>query len=141
MRTTSGAAFTRGDDSYSAQFWFARHAHECEAEARRRESREVFRHLREAPIDHATRIRIRDVARIDGKQRQYTGAVLRLETSHGFIVMDGTGNHVFFHRSDSPANHWSELAAEKRVTFGIGYTMGGPKGIDVSASSLASKLG
>ena len=124
-------AFTRQDENYSAQFWFARHAYESMDENRRRESREVFQYLRSAPIDHNIRVRIHDIARRDGERRTFTGTVLRIESSHGFITIDGTGDSIFFHRSDSSEDSWRALSIQMRVSFGIGYTMGGARGINV----------
>ena len=109
-------AFNQGDDNYSAQFWYARHAYESGDGERQREARDVFRWLRAASIDHDSCVKIRDVAHRDGVRRTFTGAVLRLETSHGFINVDGTGDRVFFHRTSAAALRWTP--AQRRLPKG-----------------------
>lgn len=119
-------AFTKGDSNYEAQFWFARYAFESTNEAEHKESKEVFRQLRNAPIPNEVRSQVRDILRMpSGSNRNFTGTITRIEWTHGFVQRDGKGDWVFFHRSNTPEDLWPRLASGTRVSFEIGFNFSG----------------
>jgi tetratricopeptide (TPR) repeat protein len=131
-------AFTRWDTNYESQFWFARYAWELGTNDSKNEAKEVFRHLREAPVPHSERIQIRDVIRTAERPIEYLGTVARVESTHGFVKLDGSGEWVFFHRSDVPENVWADLTSERRVGFHLGFSLGGLRAIKVWLEGDAS---
>lgn len=123
--------FTRWDSNYDSQFWFARFAWEVGSEELKTEAKEVFRHLRDAAVPHSERVRIRDLMMTGGQAIEYFGAVARLETSHGFLRIDGTGDWIFCHKNDVPETAWQDLRTERRVAFHLGFSLGGPVAINI----------
>lgn len=124
-------AFTRWDTNYESQFWFARFGWELNTNDSKAEAKEVFRHLREAPVPHSERLGIRDVIRTTGHSTGFLGTVVRVESTHGFIRLDKSGDWIFFHKDDVEGNVWADLASERRVGFNLGFSLGGPRAINV----------
>ncbi|MGD9852155.1 MAG: SIR2 family protein [Nitrospirales bacterium] len=124
-------AFTRWDTNYESQFWFARYAWELGTNESKAESKEVFRHLREAPMPHSGRIEIRDIMKNAGHSLDFFGTVTRVESTHGFIRLDNSGDWVFFHQNDVLENYWGNLAGERRVRFHLGFSLGGLRAFNV----------
>ncbi len=131
-------AFTRWDSNYESQFWFARYAWELGTNDSKAESKEVFRHLREAPVPHSERIEIRDIIRTAERWFDFFGTVARVESTHGFVKLDNSGDWVFFHQHDVPADVWPDLASERRVGFNLGFSLGGLRAINVWLEGDAS---
>lgn len=124
-------AFTRWDSNYESQFWFARFAWEVGTDELKTEAEEVFRHLRGIALPHSERVRIRDVIKVSGQQMQFLGSVARIESTHGYVRLDGSGDWIFFHRNNTIGNVWDDLSSEKRVRFRIGFSLGGAVAIDI----------
>jgi len=119
-------AFTKWDDNYEGQFWFGRYYYESDDVDKQTESKEVFRHLRSAPIEHDKRIRVRDWIRESASKKQFTGSIVKMEPSHGFVIVDGRGDRIFFHKSNTENDIWPSLSSRMRVIFNIGFSFGGP---------------
>ncbi len=120
-------AFTSGDNNHEAQFWYARYAFESDDAQKRREAKDIFRRLRNVPMGHGARIRVRD--RIsNGAQAPslFTGTVSRVEVAHGFVSADGRGEDIFLHSNDFDGASWEGLKRGSRVAFHIGFNFGGP---------------
>ena len=124
-------AFTKWDNNYESQFWYARYAFESSKDEEE-ESKEVFRYLRNVALSHRERTRTRDVIGGFENPTRFSGTILRLEASHGFVIVDGRGNVIFFHENDVLDGAWKELASEMRVSFSIGFSLRGPKGLRVT---------
>lgn len=124
-------AFTKWDSNYESQFWYARFAYESNNPEDVRESREVFKHLREVPILYKDRARVQDAIGGLAKPQKFSGTVSRMEAKHGFSAIDGTAKWIFFHESDVKVD-WSRLTTGSRVIFGIGFTLRGPKAINLT---------
>ena len=115
-------AFSKWDDNYEAQFWYARYSFESSEGSRRDESKEIFRRLRKVPMKHEDRVRIRSEIRRGGQLEMFTGSIERLETRHGFIRLDGTGEFLFVHKNEVKTEIWERLHMGERVSFNIGFT-------------------
>ena len=118
-------AFSKWDDNHEAQFWYARYSFESPEVNRRGESKEIFQRLRQVPMRHEDRVRIRAEVRRGGQLQVFTGSIERLEPSHGFIRVDGTGEPLFVHKNEVKAEIWRGLRVGERVSFNIGFTYGG----------------
>jgi len=124
-------AFTKWDHNYESQFWYARFAFESKDSAKVRESKEVFRHLREIPMSYEDRIRVQDAVGGLSHPRQFSGTIIRVEATHGFVSIDGRGDWVFFHETDVAEGVWDRLSSGVRVIFAIGFSLRGPKALNL----------
>ena len=124
-------SFVNGDNNYESQFWFARFAYESKDADDVSLSREIFRKLRQVPMKHDARIRVRDAIGGMTSPQVFAGHVARLESAHGFIAADGRWDWVFLHTSDIDRQLWDELGSGDRVTFSVGFNFRGPKALDV----------
>ncbi len=124
-------AFTKWDHNYESQFWYARFTFESRDSGKVRESKEVFRHLREVPMSYDDRIRVRDAVGGLGDPKQFFGTITRVEATHGFVSIDGRGDCVFFYETDVASGVWNHLSSGTRVVFAIGFTLRGPKALGV----------
>jgi thioredoxin-like negative regulator of GroEL/cold shock CspA family protein len=124
-------AFTKWDRNYESQFWYARFAFESSDREKYRESKEVFKHLREIPLPYNDRSRLRDALGGLRTPRQYSGVIARIEAIYGFVSIDGRGDWVFFHENDVIEDIWGYLTSGTRVIFNIGFSLGGPKALNL----------
>ena len=120
-------AFSKWDSNYETQFWFARFAFESVDPDLDSLSRDVFRRLRQVPMRHDARVRVRDMVGGMDSPKQFSGAVSRLEGAHGFVALDGTGTWIYFRREDVGERLWKDLVEGDRVSFSIGFNYRGPK--------------
>ncbi len=116
-------AFTKWDDNYEAQFWFARFAFESASEEDRADSKETFRRLREVSLGHETRVKERDYAGGVTGPVTFYGRIVRKEYTHGFIEREGAGDWIFFHRRQTEA--WDSLSLGNRVSFQLAFSFNG----------------
>jgi cold shock CspA family protein len=124
-------AFTKWDDNYEAQFWYARYAFESEDSDRRLEAKLIFRRLRDVPMRSDARHRVRDRITVDAQPKRIKGTVARMQFGFGFITTDGRGDTIFFHRNDIDDTTWDDLVDGSRVAFEIAFTFGGPLAVQV----------
>ena len=125
-------AFNKWDQNHESQFWFARFAFESKDSNMVAESKETFRHLRSVPISHEERVRVRGVVEDQSGPRIFSGTVTRIQAAHGFVSVDGRGDYLFFHETDVGDDVWRHLSSGTRVVFTIGFTMGGPKALELN---------
>ncbi len=125
-------SFSKWDGNHDSQFWFARFTFDSPREEDRVNSREVFRHLGNVPMPHEERVRIRDAIGGLDEPKEFSGTITRIEASHGFAAMDGSGDWVFFHNQDLPDPElWANLAPGSRVVFSVGFCLRGPKALSL----------
>jgi tetratricopeptide (TPR) repeat protein len=127
-------AFTQGDQNFEAQFWFARYAFEARDTKDREESRKLFRRLRDIPMAHEDRHRIRDQIIVNDRPTYFQGSVAKIEAVHGFIERDGIGDWLFFHRNNMDEEFWDTLRPRMRVAFNIGFSYAGVRALNVEAT-------
>lgn len=121
-------AFTEGDRSYYAQFWYARQLY---MNGNIPESQSRFRALRDCPMDPETKRRPRGVIIENNAPRLYSGRISKLESTYCFIMRDGTNDSVFLHTANTDEDTWGRLASNIRVRFAIGFTFHGPTAVQV----------
>jgi len=124
-------SFTKWDDNYESQFWYARFVFESNDPEIVRESKEVFKHLRDIPMSYEERIRVRDAVGGKNDPRQFSGTITRVEATHGFVSIDGRSDWVFFHETDVAEGAWDGLSSGGRVVFAIGFSLRGPKALNL----------
>jgi cold shock CspA family protein len=125
-------AFSKGDQNYYAQFWYARYLFESNDSEKVNESKRLFSHLRDkAPIQYESRIKVRDCVKDNRTNKLFLGTISRLEAEHGFVVVDGRGDNIFFHRNDINDSIWACLKAGFRIYFNIGFTFSGPIAVEI----------
>jgi tetratricopeptide (TPR) repeat protein/cold shock CspA family protein len=131
-------AFTKWDYNYESQFWYARFAFESNDLEMVQESKEVFKHLRDIPMSYEERIRVRDAVGGQSDPRQFFGTITRVEATHGFVSIDGRGDWVFFHETDVAERVWDHLSSGTRVIFAIGFSLRGPKALDLRLEGVTA---
>lgn len=119
-------SFVKWDSNYEAQFWYARYSFDSEDRDKRIEAKEIFQRLRSARIPHAARTRVRDEITDKGIPKTFSGVIDRIESNHGFIIADRTGEKIFFHRQNVDDLTWERLKRGGRIEFRIGFNFGGP---------------
>jgi tetratricopeptide (TPR) repeat protein len=130
-------AFIKGDHNYQSQFWYARFAFESKDSEKIRESKEIFKYLRETPMAYEERIRIQDAVGGLNSPRQFSGTISRVEATHGFLTTDGSGDRLFFHETDVVGGVWDRLISGTRVIFAIGFNLRGPKAYDLRIEGVS----
>jgi hypothetical protein len=121
-------SFTHGDSNYDAQLLFARQLYIRGDTAA---AKERFRALAGAKIGPDIRDRVRYPL-----ETQFSGRIVRLEATYGFVVRDGLGDWVFLHRYNANATLWNRLTVGTRLRFRVGFTMKGPAAIEVALENV-----
>ena len=119
--------FTPGDQNHDAQFWYGRYLYEA---ARLEESLGIFATLRKVPLPYDLRKKIRSVLNENGSPKDFTGRVMRTESTYAFLRRDGPGDGIFTH-ADEVRCPMSDLNANLRVVFNIGFNFWGSVALNV----------
>lgn len=122
-------AFTKWDDHYDAQFWYARYAFMSTNVEKHQESVEVFAHLREQRFKYEDRFKIRDVMMDGGHRATIGGEIVTVFTNYGFVRLDRSGYEVIFHRDHTDHDTWPNLSSGTHVQLQIGFAYAGPQTI------------
>lgn len=129
-------AFRPGDRNWLARFWYATCEYltgDLDAMGR---AKEQFEALRSVQLAHEERVKVRAVARAaDGSPAHYTGVVVRLSGTHGFVRRDQAGDQLFMHQSEVAGIPWQGVKPGMRVAFQLGFTAQGPVACGVSLES------
>jgi tetratricopeptide (TPR) repeat protein len=133
-----GRAFSKGDQNYSAQFWYGRYLFESSESAKINESKSLFQRLRYEAIRYEVRLKVHDYIKDDHGNKLFFGRILSLQTEHGFVVVDGRGDEIFFHKNDIETDIWNSLHTSSRITFNIGFTFSGPIAINIGLESIGN---
>ncbi|MCZ7601383.1 MAG: SIR2 family protein [Melioribacteraceae bacterium] len=128
-------SFTKWDSNYEAQFWFARYAFESFSEDNIKESKVVFKKLRNARIAHNVRIKIKDTIKNEsGENKVFKGTLKSKEYTFGFIQVEGFGVDVFTHIEHLDDELWANLRENQMVEFNIGFNFGGAIALNIKPS-------
>ena len=120
-------SFTDGDSNYDAQLRYARQlyiAGDIE------DAKKRFRALAAAKVAPHVRGLMRYP--LEG---WFSGRIVRLEATYGFVVKDGIGDWVFVHRSDVNPDLWPSLRIGSRVRFQVAFRMQGPAARNLTTES------
>jgi cold shock CspA family protein len=125
-------AFSKWDQNYYAQFWYARYLFESNDSEKLNESKIIFSRLRaKAPIKYESRVKVRDYIKDNRGNKLFLGTISRLEAEHGFVIVDGRGDNIFFHRNNIDDTTWASLKTRSRISFNIGFTFSGPIAVEI----------
>jgi tetratricopeptide (TPR) repeat protein len=127
-------SFAKWDNNFEAQFWFARYGFESDNPDDMKDAKEVFRTLREVPMQHASRVAIRDKISRSNVPVRFSGTVTRKEAQHGFVARDGSGDWIFFHIADHPDETWRKILPRTRMAFEIGFSLAGVRALTIDTA-------
>ncbi|MBD3351282.1 MAG: hypothetical protein GF364_07325 [Candidatus Lokiarchaeota archaeon] len=125
-------SFTKWDENYESQFWYARFLYESDQIENIKEAKEIFRHLRNTPFSIEQRTQIKDISGGVESPKVYHGKVLRVEATHGFVTIDGRSDDIFFHKNQIELDTWNRLIFGKRVQYQMGFSLNGPTAIKMT---------
>ena len=115
-------AFTEGDPNVEAQFWYARQLY---VNGKISDAQHRFHKLKSLPINPTIKRSIRGTIQGHGEDETFTGRVERLESDYGFVIRDGTADHVFLHISNIEQAVWGDLNRGTRIKFSLGFNFWG----------------
>ena len=122
-------SFTKGDQNYEAQFWYARQAFLTGKTA---EAESIFQLLRQAAMPPALRNEVRGIIVDDrGRTKVYVGEVMKVDDAYMFVRCAEFSDNVFIHRTRAPEGEWAHFRRGDRVMFTVGFNMRGPTGATV----------
>jgi hypothetical protein len=121
-------SFTKGDNRYFAQLWYARCLFILNQLA---EAKEIFDFL--SSVNIAPEIKRNLVGKLKRNNRHqfFEGIITKVEISHGFIKRDGLGDFIYFFRYDDDYE-WDKFIRNKRVSFIIGFNYYGPVALSIN---------
>lgn len=128
-------SFTEGDSNYTAQFYYARFLY---LEGDYNDASQIFRTLGEANIDTRIKKEPRGIVKEDDVLKRYTGTIIKLESSYGFIIRDAYQDKIFTHRLHNKQSDWQKLATQMRVSFELVFNYRGPCAIHVNIEEKPS---
>lgn len=123
-------SFTKGDNRFQAQFWYARTMYligEIE------ESRQIFDELSKVKVPHSIKNLPRAKVRINGNLLRYKGVISLIESQYGFIKKDKTSDEIFFYKyhNKSSENAWKLLSKNKGISFNLAFNFKGPIAVNI----------
>ena len=59
------------------------------------------------------------------KMELFTGTILKVEVSYGFVKRDGLSDDLFFYRFENDSLDWEQLKRGQKVSFKIGFNYKG----------------
>jgi tetratricopeptide (TPR) repeat protein len=122
-------AFSPGDKSYQAQFWYAREL--CLVD-RYDEARPIFTTLSEASVPYYEKTQVRGrVLDADGVARRFNGTIAAVRPSYAFVQCEAPKIRVFVPLSDVSSISSDELIEGFPLSFDLAFTLRGPIAIDV----------
>jgi cold shock CspA family protein len=123
-------SFTKGDQNYEAQFWYARQAFLM---GKLEEANEIFRTLRNANVTPTLRNAVRaPILDEEGRSRVYIGEVVSLEDAYMFVRCPDFAENIFVHRSRVEDAVWRQFSRGARVAFTVGFSMRGPTAASIN---------
>jgi len=120
-------AFTKGDTRYEAQFWYARSMYLSGEEGK---AKEIFRNLSTARMSPYAKNKIRGIVNSKENMIEFSGIIVRQESSYAFIQRNKYGDDIFFYH-DFSINNWDNFKIGTRVVFNLAFNYKGPICINV----------
>ncbi|WP_439600723.1 SIR2 family protein [Devosia sp.] len=116
-------SFATGESNRQAQFWYAR---QLSIAKRIDESKELFSALSDAAIPFREKTEVRGrILGPEGTPQRFSGAVVSLGETYGFVQCDLLDQAIFFPFGDVPAPGVDYLWVGTSVTFQVGFTLRG----------------
>lgn len=122
-------SYTKGDASYSNQFW---HARQLFVNGKITESQRLFRALRSARVPPDVRNKLRgSLLASNGPTIRYQGRVERLEATYALVSRIDAKEWAFLHRTRVRRGEWDRLERYTPVNFRLAFTYNGLAAFDV----------
>jgi len=123
-------SFTKGDNRYQAQFWYARTMYligEIE------DAKQIFNDLSKVKTTQSIKNMPRAKVRKEGDLIRFKGVISTIESQYGFISRDKFGDDIFFYKyqNKSSENIWSSLTKNRRVSFNLAFNFKGPIAVNI----------
>jgi len=123
-------SFTKGDNRYQAQFWYARTIYligEIE------DAKQIFNDLSKVKTTQLIKNMPRAKVRKNGDLIRFKGIISTIESQYGFINRDKIGDDIFFYKYQNKhsENTWNSLAKNKRVSFNLAFNYKGPIAVNI----------
>ena len=121
-------SFTKSDNNYEAQFWYAR---ELFLQGEFAQAISQFNYIH-ANAPGRFRQRTNAVVKTSSEARRYAGRLERKEEGYAFLAVEQMAQYrVFAARAESDIEVWETLNLGDRVTFELGFTRRGPRACSV----------
>lgn len=121
-------SFTEGDSNYIAQFWYARAIYMMNEFD---DANKIFKTLSNLNIDSRIKKSLRAVIKDGETDTIYTGVIIHLESSYGFISRDGTQDNIYCYHAFTIKDNWESLKSNDRISFSMGFNYHGPIAINI----------
>jgi hypothetical protein len=122
---------TEGDSRYQAQFWCARSLFlNNQAE----EAKKIFSRLKNLAIDPVVKHSARGTITENGKAITYSGRIVMLEASYGFVRRELYGDDIYLSKFESNTL-WSSLKPGMPIKFNVGFNYKGPVAINIKLNN------
>ena len=122
-------SFTRGDNNYMAQFWFAR---QLFCMNKHDDAKELFDDLRLYQLPMTIKNEPRGIVKGEKK----TGVIVSKESTYAFISIYGIKKDSFCHSQFVEELQWEQCNVGDRVIFDLAFNFKGPVCINVEKAKL-----
>lgn len=122
-------SFTKGDNRYQAQFWFARTLYLL---GETDEANTIFDILKEVSLPPKIKSRPYGKVRQNGNLVLFKGSIYKIESNFGFLSRDAIGDQLFFYRYEGTHDKiWDQLYIGTRVTFHLAFNYKGAIAVNI----------
>ena len=121
-------SFTEGDSNYIAQFWYGRTIYLMNEFD---DANKIFKTLSNLNLDSRIKKTLRAIIKDGESDKIFSGVIIHLESSYGFIIRDGTQDSIYCYHGFSDTDNWDNLKTNDRVTFSLGFNYHGPIAINI----------
>lgn len=119
-------SFTEGDNRYQAQYWYARTLF---LDNQVEDSRKIFKRLSTLSIDPEVKNTPRGIVMSGKSPVEFSGRIIMLEASYGFVKRDIYGDAVFMSKYDN-YDTWNRFRTSDKIKFNLGFNYKGPVAIN-----------
>lgn len=122
-------SFTKNDDRYHAQFWYARALYlNNQIEL----SSTIFKSLSIANLDPKIKSSIRGYCKKpDGELEIYNGEIYSIYSNFGFIKRNQIADTIYFNLFENEHTSFENLNRDSRVSFNLAFNYKGPIAVNV----------
>ncbi|WBV51919.1 SIR2 family protein [Chryseobacterium gambrini] len=123
-------SFTKGDNRYQAQFWYARTLYLI---GEIHDAKQIFNDLSKVKTTQSIKNMPRAKVRKEGNLIRFKGIISTIESQYGFIKLDKIGDDIFFYKyqNKSSENIWNSLSKNKRVSFNLAFNYKGAIAVNI----------
>lgn len=116
-------SFTKGDNRYHAQFWYARALY---LNNQILEALNLFSELKGINIDPKIKYHPRGIL-----EKEFTGTINRLSLNSGMVRRDIYGDDIFFFKRNEKGESLDELKRNDIISYNVGFNYCGPIAVNI----------